>query len=61
MIFQMNLSKTEQKRFVTLLYEANQLIDEQAYTSSKRIIADIINELNDVELKHEKWRKKKNG
>ena len=57
----MNISKIEQKRFLTLLYEVEQLIDEGAYPSSKRIIADIINELNDIEIKHEKWRKEKNG
>ncbi len=57
----MNLSKTEQKKMVNSLYEANQLIDEGAYSSSKRIIADIINELNEIEMKSEKWRKKKNG
>lgn len=57
----MNLNKIEQKRFVKALYEIDQLIDEGAYPSAKRITADLINELNDIEIRHEKWRKKKNG
>lgn len=53
----MNLSKTQQKKFITLLYEANQLIEEEAYPSARRIIADVINELNLIEIQHEKKRK----
>ena len=54
----MNLTKGMKRKFILLLFEANQLIDESHYASSKRIINDIIFELDQIENDYEDWRTK---
>ena len=52
----MNFSKGKQKKMVLQLFEANQLIDENAYPSAKRIIDDLIFDLEELERKDKEWR-----
>jgi len=54
----MNVTKKNQSKMINSLYEVDQLIDEGANKSAKRIIQDIIYDLNEIERKYEKWRKK---
>ena len=54
----MNLTKAVKIKIVLNLFEANQLIDEKAYPSAKRIIDDIIFDLDELETKYEEWRQK---
>lgn len=55
-IWLMNLSKGKQKTIVLQLFEVNQLIDEKAFPSAKRIINDLIFDLEELERKDKEWR-----
>lgn len=55
----MNLSKGMKKKFVMQLLEANNLIDEKAYPSAKRIIDGVITDLEQHETKYDDWRAKR--
>ena len=54
----MNISKTQSKAILDRLYEANRLIDEEAYKSAKRIIEDVISDVYAIETSWDNWRAK---
>lgn len=54
----MNLTKGTKRKFTILLFEIKELIDEGSYKSAKRVIEDIIFDLDELENKHEDWREK---
>lgn len=55
----MNLTKAMKRKMVMELLQANNLIDEKAYPSTKRIIDGVITDLDEHETKYEEWRAKR--
>ena len=52
----MNISKAEKKKLIIQLSDISQLIDEKAYRSAKRVIEDMMFDLDEIEHKYEDWR-----